>query len=103
MVTKNGSRNKNTKCTEAVGKAYLLTEISREKKEKPLFAILFKYRHPLSFKLRSQIATTTFQIYPLLSKVLLLVLSENQDQTGLCNTVAPTVQTCYSISEIEII
>lgn len=45
---------KKTKWTEGLGKAYLLAEISKEKKERTLFTILFKYRYLLLFKLRNQ-------------------------------------------------
>lgn len=49
-----GAGTKKPKWTEGVGKAYLLAENSREKKERTLFTILFKYRHLLLFKLRNQ-------------------------------------------------
>lgn len=64
IVTKKRSRNTGTKQTEAVGEACFLTEISREKIVRSLFAILFKYRHRLSFKLGNQIATNIFSNKP---------------------------------------
>lgn len=55
-----GAGTKKTMEIEAVGKACFLRKISRELEERLLFAILFKCKSPLSFKLRNQRATNTF-------------------------------------------
>lgn len=52
--SRNNNNNNKTKWTEGLRKAYLLAEISKEKKGRTLFTILFKYRYLLLFKLRNQ-------------------------------------------------
>ena len=64
MVTKKRrSRNAEPKQREVIGEAYLLSEVSREEKSE-VFALLFKYRHYSSFKLRSKIASNMFADKP---------------------------------------
>lgn len=98
-----GSRDTERKWTEAVGKACLLAEISRDEKVRTSFAILFKYGHLLSFQLRNQIATNIFSDKPPALPTLATGAIRKSGIKHLHNTVSLTVPICSLLSEIEII
>lgn len=59
MVTKKREQKQKDKVDGSCWKG-LFTYRNFQGEKRPLFAILFKYRHPLLFKLRNQIALNTF-------------------------------------------